>query len=340
MQGLWRVNQEQGSAGILALINMAVLLVLGGTFITLSVTELDISREYRNGIAAQYLAEAGVQWAIVKLKAKHDYVTASGGSFKSQLKNAGTPTAGIFAVEITGLWNTYKIKSSGIVGDSEKTAARRLAVLAVTPLGVYAFPAYSDSSVNINDGSRVLQGLACSRGPVTAKNESVQGGVRPNQKNFNFPNSTYIDYSASPSLPNLISSGEAVSGLAGIYYVNGDFTVGGSLVTAANSLATIYANGKVIINRDAHITGKLRIISAKEIEVNGNINSAILIACGTGNSLITHSAKIYGSIISRGNLIIDGSVTYDQEVIKAFAPYLGQPFTISAYNDNNFSEEN
>lgn len=50
---------QQGSAGILAMISMALLGVLGTAYVAMSSSEVSTGAQYRDGVAAQYLAEAG-----------------------------------------------------------------------------------------------------------------------------------------------------------------------------------------------------------------------------------------------------------------------------------------
>lgn len=130
------LESERGSVMLMAIIVMTLLLGLGGAFILLSSTEVDISKDYRNGVAAQYLAEAGVQWAIVKLKTDPDFVAKTGilpeVTTNFAAKNAGTPTAGSYTVKVTGSGTTRIITSTGTVG-SGKTAAKRQVILHVTP---------------------------------------------------------------------------------------------------------------------------------------------------------------------------------------------------------------
>lgn len=146
---IW-VRSDSGSVVILALIVMTLLLSLGGAFITLSSTEADISRDYCKGVAAQYLAEAGVHWAIVKLKTETDFVaktgTSPGDTTTSAAKNEGTPTEGSYTVKVAGSGINRVITSTGIVG-SGKTAATRQIILHVT------LPATSTSGISINSYS-------------------------------------------------------------------------------------------------------------------------------------------------------------------------------------------
>lgn len=145
-----RLSPERGSVTLMVIIVMTLLLGLGGAFISLSSTEVDLSKDYRNGVAAQYLAEAGVQWAIVKLKTETDFVAKTGippGVIKtSAIKNEGTPTAGSYTVKVTGSGTGRIITSTGTVG-SGKTAAKRQVILRVTP------PAASTSGLSIDSYS-------------------------------------------------------------------------------------------------------------------------------------------------------------------------------------------
>jgi hypothetical protein len=91
----------------------------------LTSSESNISANFRDGIAAQYLAEAGVQHAIVKLKTDTSFVTATQVSTiaaantlnSSAAKNSGA-TAGSYTVTVTGAGNVRKIISTGTVNTS------------------------------------------------------------------------------------------------------------------------------------------------------------------------------------------------------------------------------
>jgi Tfp pilus assembly protein PilX len=54
---------ERGSAAIMALVVITVLLTVGSGLMTRSRTESEIMSNYTDGVSAQYLAEAGIQHA-------------------------------------------------------------------------------------------------------------------------------------------------------------------------------------------------------------------------------------------------------------------------------------
>lgn len=69
------MSSERGSAALLSIIMMLLLSSLGAALLMLSKTDLQIATNHRDGIAAQYLAEAGIQDAIAKLKTDPDFVS-------------------------------------------------------------------------------------------------------------------------------------------------------------------------------------------------------------------------------------------------------------------------
>lgn len=97
----WRL---QGSAGILALITMALLGVLGTAYIAMSSTEVSTGAQYRDGISAQYLAEAGGRWAAIQLKNKVTAVVDASNTAAGVTYNSGAigtvPTAGSYSVTV------------------------------------------------------------------------------------------------------------------------------------------------------------------------------------------------------------------------------------------------
>jgi len=68
------VRSERGLAAVLALIAMMLLGIMGIGLMGLSKIDIEIAANHRDGVAAQYVAEGGIQWAIVQLKTDPDFV--------------------------------------------------------------------------------------------------------------------------------------------------------------------------------------------------------------------------------------------------------------------------
>lgn len=69
------MDSQRGSVALLGLIMMILLGSMGVTLLMLSQTDLQIALNHRDGIGAQYLAEAGIQYAVAKLKTDDKFVS-------------------------------------------------------------------------------------------------------------------------------------------------------------------------------------------------------------------------------------------------------------------------
>ncbi|HWR43647.1 hypothetical protein [Sporomusa sp.] len=61
------ISSETGAASFFAIIAMAILGNIGGAFLYLSSAEVTMAANFRDGVAAQCLAEAGVRRGLVEL---------------------------------------------------------------------------------------------------------------------------------------------------------------------------------------------------------------------------------------------------------------------------------
>lgn len=68
------MERERGSATVMGIVLMLLLACMGAALLLLSKTNLEIAASRRDGIAAQYLAEAGVQIAVIKLKTDPGFI--------------------------------------------------------------------------------------------------------------------------------------------------------------------------------------------------------------------------------------------------------------------------
>ena len=132
--------QQNGSAAILAIFVMALLSSLGAAFIMLSSTEIKTSTNFRDGVAAQCLAEAGAKRMMLKLSQDPAWMPSP----SPLVENLGTkPTAGRYEVSVTNIGGNKKtVTSTGIVNK-----ARRQIVL-VLSVGSVPSPAITVVSWN------------------------------------------------------------------------------------------------------------------------------------------------------------------------------------------------
>ena len=111
------INNSRGSVGLLAIMAMLFLGIIGGAYTTLSTSNVTTAARTRDDVAAQYLAEAGAQWAIAQLTANINFATPDSG-YTSPVKNAGTPTAGTYMVTVIQNGSAITITSVGRVNNA------------------------------------------------------------------------------------------------------------------------------------------------------------------------------------------------------------------------------
>ena len=137
---LKHIKPNKGSVTIVALVVMIVLGALGATLIKQSSSRNKVSASYSDGIAAQYLAEAGIQHAKAEIKKQH-YPTAATGanSLASVVASVTTNKIGNYSVLISPpVAGVYTITSTGTVNG----ASRQVVKTCSHPVDVYGFAAY------------------------------------------------------------------------------------------------------------------------------------------------------------------------------------------------------
>lgn len=124
---------ERGSAVILVIIMILLLSSLGTTLLMLSKTDMQIAANHRDGIAAQYLAEAGIQQGITKLKNDNNFVeqTKLGLQVITSEYLGTIPTGGSYTVKTgpdftTTNVNTRLITAIGIVNQAKRQVSANI----------------------------------------------------------------------------------------------------------------------------------------------------------------------------------------------------------------------
>ena len=115
------IGNRKGAAAIAAVVSLMLLLCLGGALARLMKTENDTTINFRDGIAAQSMAEAGLRRAIVVLY------------------NCGNPNgleetvtrdyfAGSYRITTNMEKNSLRVRSAGQVGSARRSASVLVAV--------------------------------------------------------------------------------------------------------------------------------------------------------------------------------------------------------------------
>lgn len=315
--------KNRGSAGITALIMMTILLSVGTAAIILSSTESTIASGYRDGIAAQYLAEAGALWALTQLKKENSEVITNiqtTGEYKTlslTSKNSGA-TKGTYQVSIANPEfpqdkGSRVITAVGTVSGSK--AARTVGLLANGMKnigGIYKNAVYSGNAVTIGEKG-VIRGNAAAAGSISGS-QRITGSSNPYSKE-QMPAFGHIDYKSKPQISN-IRYAETVALRAAVYYVEQDFDVGGLIQNSTGENVTIYVKGNVTINNGAQCKGLITIVAGGAVTVKQQESTDLmLIALGGSDSEVQKEAVLKGSIIAKGNVLVNGTVSRDFRVV-------------------------
>ena len=108
--------ERRGSAAVAAVISLAVLLCIGGMVARLMKTEIDSTINFRDGISAQYVAEAGLRRALVVLYRNGN----PSGLTESVVRDS---FSGSYQVVTGTEGNDLRVRSVGKVGDARRTAS-------------------------------------------------------------------------------------------------------------------------------------------------------------------------------------------------------------------------
>ncbi|MCD5401098.1 PilX N-terminal domain-containing pilus assembly protein [candidate division NPL-UPA2 bacterium] len=189
-------RNEQGSTLIIVLVSVAVLMLLGGTFLTHTLTEARVAVNHRNNTQAYFLAEAGAEMALAALQ--------DDNTFRAPYPFTRNFAHGSVQTIVVDYANTVKIEATATVGTAEET------VILLATIGTGApdleHAVFSDTNVNILCGTI--------HGDV-ATNTTAAGGVE-----FGWggevDGNLFIGFGGNPdsviSLPPWSSSGNFITG--------------------------------------------------------------------------------------------------------------------------------
>lgn len=308
------LKKQDGSALILALIAMVFLSGIGAAYYMLSTSSLNTAVNERDAIAAQYLAEAGAQWAITQIKADPTYTTSG---VTSALSNPGK-----YTVKVENVSTQKRITSVGTVNKVSRTV-----ILMVTPAasgGNVAYTTASYSMGNMRITAPKVKGDIGSNGTVlftTSEPETVEGTVYSDSVSY-YSSAVAAGYDKSKAatldvdsmIPNLTMTGTDITTTwaqgqwgnhtyalsSGSYYYNGNYDFNGhSYSIASGQNVTLYVNGTFTLMYGSVFYmngGTLTIYATGGVNFNGGSIS------GTDSSVI----KIY----SVGNVVNLSSNSY------------------------------
>jgi hypothetical protein len=334
---------ERGQVLVLVMLSMLVIALVGAASVALTGTHGKEARYQKDLMQAYYTAEAGLERALVKIRANPELVTESGFLF-SRVPYAG---GGMFDVSLAppdsqnGFAGRVKVISTGRFGTAKKTLEVVLVVYRVSDLlkGVSVLSADpgtlrmtgnffagseqgSKKGIFLTNGNLELDGSSRIEADVYASGDIWGKGE--------IVGSAYPFYPALPPFPLIDreyyesearknghyypadacfggtgpgQKSEEINDYEGVYFVDGTLTVSGK-----------YRGRAVIVAQNIKIDGDLLantsedllvLVSLGDVDLKNHDAKALVIAAGVFQA--QGNARLHGGLLAQ-NLEVDGTV--------------------------------
>lgn len=193
-------NFEKGTLLILAVLVLGIMMLLGTYFLTFSLTEFRISESQKTATQTYYLAEAGINEAIWKLKNdpewSNDFVTAPvcedwatsfernlpSGSYKVSIKNSScgngvvTATSSVGSAKRRVETSVFKAQANPVSDFNIFTGgpSENMSIKFTDPLNIYGGDIFCNNNLNIKWSSKV--NIDSDKKALVHQNLNVSGG--------------------------------------------------------------------------------------------------------------------------------------------------------------------
>lgn len=332
------MDNERGSATLLGIIAMMLLGLIGLGMMTRSRIELEIATNHRDGAAAQYVAEAGIQWAITKLKIDDEFINQTASKdiiTTSEILGTLSPI-GSYNIKIgpdskTTNKNVRLIRSIGTVNKAKRQIIVKV-LLPVVANSVFNNALFSNTNLDVTN--TIITGSLRSNDNITLSNNceiigdifirdstkisynetTINGMINYNVPIIQIPAYNEIDYNNSSLLPNLID-GQTYTLTDNLAFANDNFIMKNNSYLLGNGL--IYVKNNVLIDTNSQILGNIMIVAGGNIIISDHaiLNKAILLAKGNGQ--VDTNAEITGCISVGGKLDVkDATIIYDKSIMQ------------------------
>lgn len=307
---------------------LAVLFILGGVYFARTMAEARVVQRQLYSARAFYLAEAGIDDALVHLKNNYSWSTG--------LSNVSLGNMGSYTVSVEAIGQQRKLVSTGIVSDATPAITSKIEVFAqsIIPEGFYDNAIYASKVVDLNGNAYTVDGkIRYGTGPIP-NTDNVTGEIiqDPNTNplpklNFeqlhsisesqanvydatrlenvrrgvdSFPSSFWYSLPTDPEDP--------ATGVPNVVYVGGDLVLRGNIGTLNGFFVVV---GDVLTNPNA--------VYDSTINGNGQINGCIYTR---GKFTINGGAgglNVFGGVWAQSEAEMNGNatITYNRDYMKA-----------------------
>lgn len=302
------IKPNRGSVTIVALVVMIVLGALGATLIKQSISGNKVSASYSDGIAAQYLAEAGIQHAKAEIEKQKYFSVIDVANLRNKTLTGST---GTYNVTISYANGFYTITSTGTVNGAQRRVIKQL------ERDIYKFTVYGGQNNGQNLFSFVLN-----RGVSVYPAANVVGHVGCN---------TNIDYGA------YVVTGAVFGAIS----IKGDVETPGNIVTWPG-----FSSVNVTGTSRQTTEGKARTIPTVAFPSDFNKTSNIQLTSGTSHTLTANKTyytsgdltlyhSIFGSDYIKGNgtIYVNGDLTLKGGLMGISGAYVDDNVTFVVRGD-------
>lgn len=347
--------KQQGSVGIVAVIAMMVLVLAGTAYVGLALTELKISTTYRDGAAAQYLAEAGALSARMKLKYDTENfrsLTNTDAGYPNPpirvYKNSDEPTAGYYEVIVKRFQSDpamREIVSVGTVHSAQRIVKIRLEISPGMPVAIptelqetFTYGLVSGSKLTIGDNG-LVSGTIRTNDRLHIGKATINGtcyysvdnrGVFVDQQAMLSTSPVIVtSYLPFPDLTLIRSDCQtkATRTVAGDYIIgtnqsfNKDvYFVNGNLSFTNNITMTgkaiFYVTGDITVSA-SNGKGNMLLISDRNIIIGPNNKLENFLMHAAQNIYIDSGSSVVGALSAQGEIILQegASVSFENSFL-------------------------
>ncbi|MBL7070035.1 MAG: hypothetical protein ISS27_01010 [Candidatus Omnitrophica bacterium] len=306
---------KKGIALVLALVIVMVLLLLGGAMLSRSMAEVNLSNRYLESIQAFWLAEAGINQALIDLRSDYSASNVASTTFGE---------GGYSAVITANVDGTRTVTATGFIPSGgtpriQRTLESVMNRLAHTPANFFSQAIYSAGDITFAGAAYSVAGDVMYSGTFTGTDSGITGDVTDDpsitplahldfdqlktisqaQGNYHdvdgldgpFPTDFWYDEVAG--IPNVVYL-EGAFDLSGKNLVGGFFIVGGDVVYDAELSGNVAVDGAIYTLGNFTLNG-----GGSALNINGGVwsgqNTTI-----TGSSTIAYNAGYMNAIQNLG----------------------------------------
>jgi len=364
-------SPARGSATVASTVVLALLVVLGSSFIVFMTRETEMSTGFRDGISAQYLAEAGLKRALV-------VVYKNGNPEGLSEAITGMDPTGSYRLYMTSIGDNRVLRSVATVGKARRAVTATITVLPGGP--VFGNVLFAGGSVDLENSGVIsgdvraneFIGLSGSdiqvKGRILTAREFLLSSGAIAEKQINGAVKQGLILVPALSLPDLFHASNAPVGVSSLLSSRDGFVsdntrldLKGKTLTADGNLSimgtsieitgpgVLYIRQGALRVEGARIQGDVVIVADRGIEIMSGVrmDKVLLISRGTptdtGNISFTgKDITLVGAAMASGQISVDAvsiSLQYDSLAVSRMLGRLnmgsatGQYLIINSWKD-------